>query len=195
MGMRVAVWLSRLAVVLTLCGATTAALAQPGPPMAATPVSGVFEPDYRLGPGDKLRVIVYGEEDLTGEFVVGGSGAVALPLVGEVNVKDRTVAEFQTDVATRLREGYLTDPKVSVEVLTYRPFFILGEVNKPGTYPYTSGLTVITAVATAQGFTYRANTKKVFLKRANESREREMPLGAALLVQPGDTIRIGERFF
>jgi protein involved in polysaccharide export with SLBB domain len=164
------------------------ALAETGPAMAA-------DSDYRLGPGDKVRVIVFGEDSLSGEFLVSDGGTIAFPLVGEIDVRNRTVAQFQTDMLALLRDGYFTDPRVSVEVLNYRPFFILGEVNKPGTYPYTSGLTVFNAVATANGFTYRANTRKVFIKRADQAREEEVPLTSTVVVQPGDTIRIAERFF
>jgi polysaccharide export outer membrane protein len=152
-------------------------------------------PEYRLGSGDKIRVITYGEESLTGEFQVGGSGKVSLPLVGEVDAAGLTARQFQSRVEAALKDGYLKDPRVSVEVLNYRPFYILGEVSKPGEYPYTNGLTVLNAVATAEGFTYRANKNKVFIKRADGSREEEFPLTSTTQVAPGDTIRIGERFF
>ena len=98
-------------------------------------------------------------------------------------------------VVTYKKEGYVKDPRVSVEVMTYRPFYILGEVQKPGEYPYSNGLTVLNAVATAGGFTYRANTKKVFIKRAESSTEEKYPLNSQTPVAPGDTIRIGERLF
>jgi polysaccharide export outer membrane protein len=94
-----------------------------------------------------------------------------------------------------LANGYLRDPKVSAEVLNYRPFYILGEVNKPGDYPYTSGLSVMNAIAKAGGFTYRANTKKVFIRRSNEDKENVHVLNGDLMIQPGDTVRVVERFF
>lgn len=152
-------------------------------------------PEYHLGANDKIRVITFGEDSLTGEFFIGGSGKVSLPLIGEVQASGLTIPQFQKEVETALKEGYLKDPHVSVEVLTYRPFYILGEVTKPGEYPYTNGLTVLNAVATANGFTYRANTKRVFIKRADSSEEQEFPLSSTLLVAPGDTIRIAERYF
>ena len=163
------------------------------PALAAPAVD--FAPENRLGSGDKIRVITFGEESLTGEFFVGGEGKVSLPLVGELPAAGKTAREFQTEVEDSLKQGYLKEPKVSVEVLTYRPFYILGEVMKPGEYPYTNHLTVLNAVATAAGFTYRADTKKVFIKRANEGQERVYPLTTGTQVAPGDTIRIGERFF
>lgn len=183
-----------LFVALVLSWTPAASFAQSvenSAPAASVPV----DVDYRLGPGDKVRVIVFGEESLTGEFFVSGAGAIALPLIGEIGVLNKTVGEVQTAIRNALKDGYLNDPRVSLEVLTYRPFYILGEVNKPGTYPYTSGLTVLSAVATAQGFTYRANTRRAFIKRAKEAKEAEVLLNNDVLVQPGDTIRIAERFF
>ncbi len=152
-------------------------------------------PEYKLGPADKLRVNVFGEEALTGEFLVGGSGKVSLPLIGEVQAAGLTIAQFQEEIATALRQGYINEPRVSAEVLNYRPFYILGEVNKPGEYPYTNNLTVLNAVATAEGFTYRADTRRVYIKRTDSSAEQVYPLNAVTQVAPGDTIRIGERFF
>jgi polysaccharide export outer membrane protein len=152
-------------------------------------------PAYRLGADDKIRVITFGEEALSGEFSISGSGKVSLPLVGEVAAAGLTIPEFQQEVEAALKNGYVKDPHVSVEVLTYRPFYILGEVQKPGEYPYTNGLTVLNAVATANGFTYRANTKKVFIKRADSPTEEKFPLTSTTPVAPGDTIRIGERYF
>lgn len=161
----------------------------------AAPEAERVVPEYRLGSGDKIRVITFGEDSLTGEFFVSGSGKVSLPLIGEVQAQGLTIPQFQDEVETALKQGYLKDPRVSVEVLTFRPFYILGEVTKPGEYPYTNGLTVMNAVATANGFTYRANTKKVFIKRAGETEEHAYPLDSSTPVAPGDTIRIGERFF
>lgn len=175
-------------------GTGSAALAQATSATTAS-VDQPTVPEYVLGSGDKVRVITFGEEQLTGEFFVGGEGRVALPLIGEVQAGGLTVRQFQTSIETALKDGYIKEPRVSVEVLNYRPFYILGEVKTPGTYPYTSGLTVLNAVATAEGFTYRADTKKVYIKRANEPGEVAYPLTTMTPVAPGDTIRIGERFF
>ena len=152
-------------------------------------------PEYRLGAADKVRVNVFGEEALTGEFIVGGSGRISMPLTGEVQAAGLTISEFQTEIAEALKKGFINEPRVSAEVLNYRPFYILGEVNKPGEYPYTNNLTVLNAVATAEGFSYRANTRQVFIKRADGTSEQAYPLTTATQVAPGDTIRIGERFF
>ena len=151
--------------------------------------------DYVLGSADKIRITVFGEPSLTGEYFVSSSGKVSLPLAGDVQAAGLTLRDFHDHVVKALLDGYLKDPKVSLEVLTFRPFYILGEVTKPGQYPYTSGLTVFNAVATAGGFTYRANPRTVLIKRASEPAEHEVPLTAETTIAPGDTIRIPERFF
>jgi polysaccharide export outer membrane protein len=150
---------------------------------------------YVLGSGDKIRVITFGEDSLTGEFFVGSQGQVSLPLIGDIKAGGLTIAQFTEQVTKALANGFLKEPRVSVEVLDYRPFYILGEVNKPGEYPYINGLTVMNAVATAGGFTYRANTRTVFIKGGAGSMERKIHLLSNTPVHPGDTIRIGERFF
>lgn len=190
-----------LAVIFGAFNATAQSVAETAPPVPVKEVAGSAAPaayigsDYRLGPGDKIRLIVFGEEALSGQFVVSGNGKVSLPLIGEVNAANLTVPQFQDEVNAALRQGYLKEPRVSAEVLTYRPFYILGEVNRPGEYPYSSGLTVLNAVATAGGFTYRAQTKRVFIRRHAETEEKSYELKSETSVAPGDTIRIGERFF
>mgnify|MGYP001627545602 CR=1 FL=1 len=186
-----------LAVFMTLGAMTGAAHAQVAAPAAAPApaVSPVQSMDYLLGPADKVRVTVYGEPSLSGEFFVTGSGLMSLPLIGEIKAGGMTVGQFQQAVQKALSDGYLKDPRVSAEVLTFRPFYILGEVEKPGTYPYTSGLTVLNAVATAGGFTYRADKKNVWIKHNGETTENKSELTPSIVVAPGDTIRIGERFF
>ncbi|HZC16321.1 MAG TPA: polysaccharide biosynthesis/export family protein [Caulobacteraceae bacterium] len=176
--------------------APTAAVQPPSAGQSAADRSEADQTDYRLGAGDKLRIGVFGEDTLSGEFLVpGGGGTIAFPLIGDVQASGLTVNQLQTEIESKLRPDYLKDPHVSIEVLNYRPFYILGEVMKPGEYPYTSRLTVLNAVATANGFTYRADTRKVYIKRANAQGELEYRLDATTAVQPGDTIRIGERFF
>ncbi len=153
------------------------------------------ERSYRLGTADKVRVIVYNEPTLSGEFAVSDNGSLSLPLIGDVEARGRTPREVTRDITARLGDGYLRDPRVSMDVLTFRPFYILGEVTKPGEYPFSAGLTVMNAVARAEGFTYRANKRRVFIKRAGESIERPVTLSPGLEVNAGDTIRIGERYF
>lgn len=151
---------------------------------------------YRLGPGDQLRITVYGETELTGQYVVSSQGAIAFPLLREVEAQGRTLEDLSNHLTTRLRdEGFMRNPSVAVEVANYRPFFILGEVRTPGTYPFSANLTVVNAVATAQGFTYRADRRRVFIMHAGETAEREYRLTTTTPVRPGDTVRIGERLF
>jgi polysaccharide export outer membrane protein len=152
-------------------------------------------PGYTLGAGDKLRITTFDEPSLTGEFTLGDGGAVGFPLLGQVKADGLTVAELQISLERALRQGYLKEPRVSVEVLSHRPYYILGEVTNPGQYPYSDGLTVFNAVAAAGGFTYRANTKRLHIKRPSLDREVSVPLTATVPVQPGDTLRIGERYF
>jgi polysaccharide export outer membrane protein len=189
-----------LATILALVLAACAGGAPYGDPFSspnAEPIADATVPveEYRLGSGDKLRIIVFNEADLSGEFLVDGSGMVSMPLIGEVAAMGLTVREFQRSVETSLKDGYLNDPKVSAEVLNFRPYYILGEVNRPGTYPFSDNLTVLNAVATAEGFTYRANQRVVFIRRANDTQERQVPLTSTTRVSPGDTIRIAERIF
>lgn len=150
---------------------------------------------YALSGGDRLRVVVFGDPSLGGEFTIGGSGFIALPLIGEVDVRGLTSTELQGRITARLADGYLKDPRVSVEVLSTRPFYILGEVNKPGQYPFANGLTVAGAVAQAGGYTYRAKTGRVLIKHAGQDAEADVAVSASTMVAPGDTIRVRERWF
>ncbi len=151
--------------------------------------------EYRLGASDKLRIIVYGDDALSGEFGVSPSGTVSFPLVGELNVAGQTVAQVRSMIQERLKNGYMNDPRVSIEVLSYRPFYILGEVNKPGEYPFTPNLTIEGAVATAQGFTYRANMKRIYIRHSGEKTEERVSAQDVRPILPGDVIRVAERFF
>ncbi len=188
------VWLSRRALLagfplgagaLVLGGCST---------VPSTPDDVAQPVEYRLGPGDQLRISVFNEAELTGNFVVGSQGTISYPLVGDVHAAGLTITEFTESLREALLQ-FIRQPNLSVEVANYRPFFILGEVQRPGTYPYSASLTVLNAVATAGGFTYRANRGRVFIRHANEQEERSYPLTIATPVLPGDTVRIGERLF
>lgn len=162
------------------------------------PVGGapeVANAEHRLAPGERLRVTTYGEAALTGEFAIGAGGELAFPLIGSIPAAGKTPRELSAALRTALADGFLSEPNVSVEVISYRPFYVLGEVNEPGEFPYQPGLTVLAAIARAQGFTYRARQTAVFLKRAGEAEEREVTLTSDLVVGPGDIVRIGERYF
>jgi len=171
-----------------------AILAIMGAIVMAAPASA--ESSYRLGSGDQVRITVFGEPDLTGQFAVDGSGVVAFPLIGEVKAAGGTARDLEKAIGAKLRDGYLKNPTVNVEVLSFRPFFILGEVKAPGSYPYKNGLNVMNAVALAGGYTYRAKSNVWVITRTGDSKyqAREVTDGD-FKVLPGDTIVIPERFF
>lgn len=150
---------------------------------------------YVLGPSDRVRLKVYGEQDITGEYEVDTNGYISVPLAGRVKAAGLTTRQLERSVASALSKGLLRDPRVNAEVAVYRPFFILGEVKRAGEYPYKSGLTVLDAVASAGGYTYRANERKVVIRRAGSNLEETIALDAPVPVYPGDNIRIPERYF
>lgn len=152
-------------------------------------------PEYRTGAGDRLRVTVFGHEDLSGEFQVDGAGFISIPLIGNVKAGDRTASELGDAIVNKLAPDYLKNPRVSVEVLNYRPFYILGEVNNPGSYPYVSGMTVVNAIALGGGYTYRGRENKVFIIRADDPERTKQPANHDTVVLPGDVIEVPERFF
>lgn len=160
---------------------------------ATTPLP--VDASYTLGSGDKLRVIVFGEADLGGEFVVDDSGFVRLPLVGQISATGRTVRQLEEDIAEKLGTQYLKDPRVSVEVVSHRPFYILGEVNKPGEYPFVAGMSVLNAVAMAGGYTYRANESSVYIRRKGVEDEEKHPADDTTKLRPGDIVNVVERWF
>ena len=164
-----------------------------------TSVSDITAPDaaprYQLGSGDQIKVTVYGEEDLSGEFELDGSGTISMPLIGAVTLSNQVLTRAESLIVEKLADGYLINPRVSIEVLNYRPFYILGEVDKPGSYPYVSGMTVLNAVALASGFTYRASESKIEVTRKINGEEVKMRIDVTAAVLPGDIIRVPERFF
>ena len=135
------------------------------------------------------------ETDLSGEFQVDDTGYVRLPLIGQVKAAGHTAFQLEGDVSVALNDGYLKNPRVNVEVSTYRPFYIIGEVNKPGEYPYESGLSLHGAVALAGGYTYRANDSNVYIRRVGSDGETSMRVTGQIKIYPGDVVRIPERFF
>lgn len=181
-----------IVAALAGCASTNGPVVEAGPRYMASADS--LE-NYRLSAGDKVRITVFGEQSLSGEYAVASDGMVSMPLAGNVPADGKSPKELSDLIQTRLADGYLRDPKVSVEVVSYRPFFILGEVGAPGQYPYASGMTVLNAVATAQGYTPRAEKKVVYIRHGGGSKEEAYKLTPDLRVLPGDTIRIGERFF
>jgi len=186
----------RIIAAALFCGAMTACASGGGDAIVAEPVDVTAQlDDYRLGPSDKIRVIVFGEPDLSGEFSVNARGRLSMPLLGEVDAQGLSIEELRQNITTGLSEGYVVGARVAAEVIEYRPYYILGEVDEPGEYPYSSGMSVMKAVAAAGGFTYRANKSTVYIKRANGDAEMKYKLTQQLVVLPGDVVRVGERFF
>ncbi len=149
----------------------------------------------RLQAGEKILVTVFGEDKLSGEYDIDPSGLVSLPLAGTVKAAGLTQAELEAQLATKFRSEYLKNPKVTVAIAAYRPFYIMGEVERPGEYAYKSGLNVLSAAAMAGGTTYRASRTSVLIQRAGETTMREYPLATTVPILPGDLIRIPERYF
>jgi polysaccharide export outer membrane protein len=164
-------------------------------PTRATDTAPAQDDVYRVASDDKLRIDVFGEANLSGEYVVGSDNAIQFPLLGTVPVAGKSLAEVQQLIGVSLGGKFLTNPRVTVSILEFRPFYVLGEVNGQGQYPYRPGMTVLTAIATARGFTYRANKERVIIQHQGEAEEHIYPLTPALKIKPGDTIRVQERFF
>ena len=157
--------------------------------------SPTIEGPYRLDTGDELRVVVYDQANLTSTYEVDQSGYVSMPLIGSVPARGATTAEVEARISNQLARSYLRDPDVSVEVATYRPFFVLGEVGNPGQYPYVPGMTAETAIAVAGGFTPRANMRVVRVSRTIDGELHEGRLAVTEAIRPGDTIFVSERLF
>jgi len=162
---------------------------------AAAPMPAAYDSAYRLNAGDKLRVVVYGQEGLTNTYAIDAGGSITMPLIGLVPARGRTPAGLAAEITGKLRHGYIRDPSVAVEIEAYRPFFILGEVAAPGQYPYVPNMSVESAVAIAGGFSPRAQRDRVTLTHTDSSGSMRVavPLGTAL--SPGDTVLVGERWF
>lgn len=151
--------------------------------------------DYVLGPGDKLRLTVYGETDLSGEFTIDGSGYARLPMIGQVRAAGYTARQLEQQVANTLAQGYLKTPRVSVEVSTYRPFYVIGAVNRPGQYPYVEHMNAMNAIALAGGFNPYAVESVVFIRREGSNQEEEVPVDRTTPIYPGDVIKVHNTIF
>jgi protein involved in polysaccharide export with SLBB domain len=152
--------------------------------------------DYRLGAGDRVRITVFGQQDLTGTYSIDGSGDLSFPLVGQIHAGGMTGSDLQQALAAKLSPEYIKNPSINVEVLTYRPFYILGEVRTPGSYPYVFGMTVLHAIAIAGGFTYRAREGDFVLTRTGQRGNKEhLDATQDTPVEPGDIITVRERYF
>jgi polysaccharide biosynthesis/export protein len=184
-----------LAICLLLSGCVTNATPVPVAMLdqTGTIAAGVDSP--RLLAGEKIRVTVYGEASLSGDYSIDASGFVSLPLAGAIKAEGLTRSELESQLAERFRSQYLRNPKVTVSVVEYLPFYIIGEIQRPGVYPYNSGLNILRAIAVAGGTTYRANKSTVEIQHTGESEMRSYPMGASIPVRPGDLIRIAQRYF
>lgn len=154
-----------------------------------------FEQPYILGPGDRLRVSVFGQEGVSNSYLVDAAGYVNIALIGPVAARGLTAASLAQAIAARLREGYVREPHVSVEVEAYRPFYILGEVNAPGQYPYQPGMSVETAIAVAGGYSPRADKRNAQLTRAINGAPIKSKVPLQTPLRPGDTVNVPERWF
>jgi polysaccharide biosynthesis/export protein len=177
-----------LLVALTLALGACAAVRAPT-------VGPAFESPYVLDAGDKLRVVVFGQEGLSNSYAVDGTGKIAMPLIGPVEARGKTTAELSRSISQRLRAGYVREPHVAVEVEAYRPFFILGEVIAAGQYAYVNNMTVETAVAIAGGFSPRASKNTATVGRLVDGQMVHATVPITYALRPGDTVTIEERWF
>jgi len=186
------------AALCLLVAAVLVAAAFVATPMAQAPTQAPTQntaSEYYLGPGDQLNVIVFGHDDLSGEFEIDVAGDISLPLLGQMAAADRTVRELQSQIEARLDSEFIVDPRVSIEVRNFRPFFILGQVKKPGSYPYQSGIDIRQAVAIGGGFTRRAASTNVTLIRRTSEGKLRYRATLDVPVLPGDTIVVERRLF
>lgn len=183
---------------IRLARATVAVLAIMLSSTAGAQTTGAASPltDYKLSTGDRVRVIVFNQPELTGEYQIDATNTLSLPLVGRVPAGGLKPVELEQHLAAKLNDGYLKDASVSVEVIAFRPFYIVGEVKTPGSYPYVWGMSVLNAVALAGGFTYRAKESGFYLLRtAPDGRKTKLDAAQETAVLPGDVITVRERFF
>src|SRR5579862_3631334 len=163
------------------------------PPVPASVIGS--QQSYTLDSGDRLRIVVFGQDGLTNSYLVDASGHIAMPLIGSVMAKGATTDQLSARIADKLRDGFIREPHVAVEVEAYRPFFILGEVTAPGQYPYVANMTAETAVAIAGGFAPRAVRQSVVLIRNSNGQQMRMTVPLSYPLRPGDTINVQERWF
>jgi len=167
----------------------------PAPVAYVEPMPVRHDAAYYLDAGDRLRVVVYGQEGLTNTYAVGASGSITMPLIGWVRARGRTTAGLAAEISAKLRAGFIREPSVAVEIEAYRPFFILGEVAAPGQYPYVPNMTVESAVAIAGGFSPRARRDGVTVTHTDASGTARFVVPAGSPISPGDTVLVGERWF
>jgi protein involved in polysaccharide export with SLBB domain len=158
-------------------------------------VRSAAESSPQLQPGDKIKVTVFGEDRLSGEYEIDSAGFVSLPLAGTLKAAGLSKQEMEQALAKKFNSEYLRNPKVTVDISSFRPFYILGEVTKPGEYPYKNGLNVMSAIALAGGATYRAKDSVIQIQHVGETGFKDYPMSPTIPVLPGDLIRIPQRYF
>ena len=162
-------------------------------PMAAAGSPG---DSNKLGPNDRLRITVFGQPTLTGEYTLDGNGVLAFPLIGNVPANGVTTSQLQQAIAAKLKPDYMLNPNVSAEVITRRPFYVIGEVQKPGSYPYVSDMTAVNAIAMAGGFTRRARKNDFYIRRLDkDGKVVRIEANVGTVLQAGDTLEVRERLF
>jgi len=162
---------------------------------AETPAGPEAKATYRLGPGDELQIDVFNQTDLSGNYTLDGDGHFDMHLIGQIDANNLTANELEVLLVSKLKPDYLRNPRISVQVQNYRPFYIIGEVKTPNSYDYVDGMSYLTAVAIAGGFTYRARKSYVYVIRGDDVKKKEHKLEISDKVQPGDIIRVAERLF
>jgi len=150
---------------------------------------------YQLGAGDKLSITVFNQDDLSGEYTINGAGRFVMPFIDRIQAAGLTIPELSDLIVSKLKPDYLLNPRVSIEVLNFRPYYIIGEIASSGSYPFVEGITYLNAVAIAGGFTYRAKKNYVKVKRSEDTEGEELELELNDVVKPGDIIRVVERLF
>ena len=164
-------------------------------PMAAA-VGGSPGDSNKLGPNDRLRITVFGQPTLTGEYTLDGNGVLAFPLIGNVPANGVTTNQLEQAIAAKLKPDYMVNPNVSAEIVTRRPFYVIGEVQKPGNYPYVSDMTAVNAIAMAGGFTRRARKNDFYIRRLDkDGKVVRIEANAGTVLQAGDTLEVRERVF
>lgn len=177
------------ALICFAAGAAAQDIPAPAPP------SGTVDSAYKLGPGDKVRINVFNQEDLSGEYTLDGDGRFSMPLIGTIDASGLTPLQLEALLVGKFKPDYLVNPRIFIQVGNYRPYYLMGEVASKGAFPYQPGMTYLTAIANAGGFSYRAKQDVVYVIRGDDPTQTEIKMSVEEKVQPGDIIRIAERLF
>ena len=178
--------MTMLAACVLLMGCST---------IPTTSLPSVDQAEYRLSPGDRLKLDVFREDALSGEYVINDQGYIGLPMAGDIPAAGKTLAGLRQELTALLGREYVRDARINLDIVSYRPIYILGEVQRPGEYEYVEGMSIYGLVAKAGGFTFRANEEVVFIRHGKEAEEQAYRLTSGGAVLPGDTVRIGQRYF